>query len=149
MGPFLQELTPFLEFLKKKDLKFTSQREIIVNAACARHRHFTAEQLFDEVRKKDSAISRATVYRTLSLLVEADLLEANDFERGQTYYERKMGYRHHDHLICLDCGKIIEFSNQEIEDLQDRVTKQHGFAPLYHRHQIFGQCQRCCTRQKH
>ncbi len=144
MGPAVQELRAFLEFLRKKDLKFTSQRELILKAAFTGHRHFTADQLFDEVRKKDRTISRATVYRTLSLLVDANLLDASDFERGQLFYERKFGYEHHDHLVCIDCGKIIEFRDSEIEKMQDQVTNKFGFKLLYHRHQLFGRCRQCC-----
>lgn len=146
MGPSAQEIRPFLEFLKKKDLKFTSQRELIMGAVFSGHKHFTADQLFEEIRKKDRAISRATVYRTLALLVEAELLDANDFSRGQTYYERKLGYQHHDHLVCVSCGKIIEFQSPEIEKMQDEVTERYGFKSVYHRHQIFGQCSRCCHK---
>ncbi len=146
MGPAVQELREFIEFLGKKELKFTSQREIILKAAFTGHRHFTADQLFEEVRRKDKTISRATVYRTLALFVEANLLEANDFKRGQAFYERKFGFEHHDHLVCIDCGKIMEFQNQEIERIQMQVTEQYAFKPLYHRHQIFGQCQKCCNK---
>ena len=146
MGPAVQELRAFLEFLRKKDLKFTSQRELILKAVFTGHRHFTADQLFEEVRQKDRTISRATVYRTLSLFVEANLLDANDFERGHLFYERKFGYEHHDHLVCIDCGKIMEFRNQEIEKIQDQVTEEYAFKPLYHRHQIFGQCAKCCQK---
>ena len=146
MGPAVQELRAFLDFLRKKDLKFTSQRELILKAVFTGHRHFTADQLFEEVRRKDRTISRATVYRTLALLAEANLVEANDFDRGQLFYERKFGYEHHDHLICIDCGKIIEFKNQEIERIQDQVTQGYAFKPLYHRHQIFGQCHGCCKK---
>ena len=146
MGPAVQELRAFLEFLRKKDLKFTSQRELIVKAVFSGHRHFTADELFAEMRRKDRTLSRATVYRTLALLVEANLVDANDFERGQVFYERKFGYEHHDHLICIDCGKIIEFRNDEIEKIQGQVTQKYGFKCLYHRHQLFGQCKQCCTR---
>ena len=143
MGPSAQEIRPFLEFLKKKDLKFTSQRELIMNAVFSGHRHFTADQLFDEVRKKDHTISRATVYRTLALLVEANLLDANDFSLGQAYYERKFGYEHHDHLVCNGCGKIIEFENNPIEKLQDAEARRHQFKIVYHSLKLFGFCKNC------
>lgn len=137
------EVAEFQEFLKQKQLKLTSQREAILKRALRTRKHFSAEELFEALREEKSGISKATVYRTLSLLVEAGLLAEHDFERGHKLYERATHQCHHDHLICISCQRIIEFQNEEIERLQEEVAERHGFAMISHTHQIFGRCQRC------
>src|SRR4051812_10137341 len=107
----------FSRFLEKKDLKLTSQRRTILRQAM-HDGHFSAEQLLDFCKKADSSISKATVYRTLTLLKESKILEEQDFGDGKKLYERVQGRKHHDHFVCIRCGKIIEFENEAIERLQ-------------------------------
>lgn len=144
-----EEIQAFHDYLKSHDLKTTAQRDLIVNEIfSAPHQHFSAEILLGKARKKDSTISRATVYRTLSLLLESKLLEELDIGKGHKYFEPMFGISHHDHLICLKCEKIVEFESPEIESIQDRIIKENGFISVYHTHRIFGYCSRCKKKVK-
>ena len=133
----------FEGFLKGKGMKITRPREIVVKEALAVKGHFTADDLWTRVYKKDRTASKATVYRTLQLLTQSRLIEPRDFEQGKLYYEQMVGHNHHDHLICLECGKITEFENLEIEELQEKVAKKYGFTISAHSHKMYGICSRC------
>lgn len=133
----------FSDFLEKKTLKLTSQRRTILHQAIQARGHFSAEQLLDFSKKKDRTISKATVYRTLALLKESAVLEEQDFGDGKKIYERAQGRNHHDHLICIRCGKIIEFENLSIEKLQDAEARKYNFKIVYHSLKLFGFCQAC------
>ena len=138
----------FSDFLEKKDLKLTSQRRIILHQAIHARGHFSAEQLLDFSKKLDRTISKATVYRTLVLLKESGILEEQDFGDGKKLYERAQGRTHHDHLICIRCGDIIEFENQKIEDLQNSEAAKHRFKIVYHSLKLFGFCAACGAKSK-
>jgi Fur family ferric uptake transcriptional regulator len=133
----------FSRFLEKKDLKLTSQRRTILRQAIQTPGHFSAEELLKFSKKQDPTVSKATVYRTLALLKESGILEEHDFGEDKSFYERAQGRRHHDHLICVKCGKIIEFENDPIERLQDSEAKRHSFKIVYHSLKIFGFCKSC------
>ena len=132
----------FTDFLEKKDLKLTSQRRTILRQAM-REGHYSAETLLDFSKKEDPTISKATVYRTLTLLKESKILEEQDFGDGKKLYERSQGRKHHDHFVCIKCGKIIEFENESIERLQDAEAKKHQFRIVYHSLKLFGFCRSC------
>ena len=133
-------------FLKEQGLKLTTQRREAVTQALSRRRHFSAEELYGELRKRQAGISRATVYRTLRLLAEHDLLEIHDFDRGYRLYESRLGRHHHDHLLCLKCRRIVEFENEAIEKEQEKVARRYHFNILSHSHKIYGLCQSCRGR---
>ena len=137
------ELSVFTAFLRKKGLKLTNQRRAVLARALAVPKHFSAEELLDDLKREDSSTSKATVYRTLALLVESHLLEAVDFERGYKLYERSLGHMHHDHLICTGCGRIIEFHDEEIEKAQQAVAELHDFVVSWHTHKLYGLCGQC------
>ena len=133
----------FSDFLEKKDLKLASQRKTILREAIGAEGHFSAEKLLQFSKKKDDTISKATVYRTLSLLKESKILEEQDFGDGRKLYEKALGHRHHDHFICIRCGKILEFENDPIERLQDAQAKKMDFKVVYHSLKLFGFCKNC------
>ena len=105
--------------------------------------HISADGLADQLKRDGTGVSKATVYRTLALLKDSGLFDAHDFGIGHLLYEPMVGTPHHDHLFCISCGRIIEFSNDEIERQQEIVMKQYRFKALYHSHKIFGYCDRC------
>ena len=133
----------FSEFLEKKNLKLTSQRRTILHQAVQAKGHFSAEELLVFSKKTDNTISKATVYRTLALLKESGTLEEQDFGEGKKLYELAQGRKHHDHFVCVRCGKIIEFENDRIERLQDAEASAHGFKVVYHSLKLFGFCKGC------
>jgi Fur family ferric uptake transcriptional regulator len=117
-----------IRFLENKGSRITSQRIAVIEAAFDTEDHYTAEQLLERVKKIDCSVSRATVYRTLPLLVEGGYLHALDLGRGQTYYDPNyIKHPKHNHLICIDCDKIIEFEDKNLEKCEDTITKRLGF----------------------
>ena len=95
------------------------------------------------MKKKGKSISRATVYRTIDLLVKNNLVRKLELGDGRARYESKMNSSHHDHLICMDCGDILEFVDDEIESKQEEIALQNGFVLKKHIHQLFGSCKKC------
>ena len=120
----------FDAFISSKGLRRTAQRDVIVEAAFSTEEHFTAEELWDMARRIDPATSRATVYRTLVLLEESGLLREIDLGRDQKVYDPNfLEHPNHNHLICIDCGKVIEFEDEHVELLHDCITRRLGFRP--------------------
>jgi Fur family transcriptional regulator, ferric uptake regulator len=130
------------QFIVRKGLRRTSQRDMIVKTAFSQDEHFTADELYDRVRRASSDISRATVYRTLSLLVEADLLREIDLGDNQkTYDPNFLDKPSHNHLVCVDCGNVVEFEDHHIDLLNDCVTRRLGFRPLRQTLRIEANCE--------
>ncbi len=125
-----QILERFDGYLVEKGLRKTTQRQLIVETAFKTKEHFTADQLFDMARKKDRTTSRATVYRTLQLLVECALLRQIDLGRDAVLYDPNfVESPNHNHLICLNCERIIEFEDSHISVMEDCVSRRLGFQP--------------------
>jgi Fur family ferric uptake transcriptional regulator len=133
---------PWREYLARKGLKTTQQREAIVDAFLRTSGHVALEDLLSSARRKHPRVGLATVYRTVKLLEEAGIAAARHFGPGQTLYEVAEGRAHHDHLICDSCGFITEFESDEIEALQDNTARRLGFNVLRHRHELFGLCEK-------
>jgi len=131
---------PWRDYLRKKGLKSTQQREAIVDAFLESSGHINLEDLLAAARTRNPGVGLATVYRTIKLLEEAGLADAHQFGVGQTLYEVAVHRDHHDHLICKECGFIVEFENEELEALQDRIAEGMGFRIVDHKHEIFGLC---------
>lgn len=130
------------EFIRRKGLRRTSQRDLIIQSVFSKDEHFTADELFDRVRKSTSDISRATVYRTLALLVEADLLREIDLGENQTTYDPNFHEKPaHNHLVCIDCARVIEFEDAHIDLLNDCVTRRLGFRPVRQTLKIEASCE--------
>ena len=138
---------PLRAFLKEKKLHESKVRDVIVDTFLASvDEHVGLETLLEKVRRKHPGVGFATVYRTMKLLVEAGLAHARDFGSGSTLYEVAHGRAHHDHLVCEECGKVVEFVDERIEDLQDKVAASNGFELRRHRHELFGICADCRKR---
>lgn len=135
----------FREFMTRKGLKWTRQREVILEEFLASQDHLSTEDLYLEIRRKNPHIGYATVYRTLKLFAECGIAEERDFGAGQVLYELSHKGDHHDHLICTSCGAIIEFEDQVIEQLQKKVAQDHHFKITNHRLEIFGLCSKCAS----
>ena len=130
------------QLLKERGIRLTPQRRLVVRRGVS-HLHFTAEELVKDVRAIDPSVARGTVYRTLVLLHAAGVLEKHDFRYGPPYYEVTLGKQHHDHLMCVQCGEIIEFQEPRVEHLQQDVIKRFGYQLLAHTHKLYGLCARC------
>ncbi|CCO23056.1 Fur family transcriptional regulator [Maridesulfovibrio hydrothermalis] len=133
----------FTEYLSKQRLKMTPQRRTILDVFLNEEGHISSEELYNLIRKEDSSIGQATVYRTLKLLAESGIAKTVDFNDGVIRYEHKYGHEHHDHLVCECCGKTIEAVDHEIEHLQKELAKKHGFVLTHHEMYLFGVCKEC------
>jgi Fur family ferric uptake transcriptional regulator len=128
-------------YLEDHNLKHTKQREAILEVFLEVEGHITGEDLHRRVRRKFPQIGYTTVYRTMKLLCEAGLASERHFDDGVTRFE--IQHEHHDHLVCVRCGKIVEFECSMIESAQERIVKAHGFRLLRHRHELYGHCPSC------
>lgn len=133
----------FEDYLRAHGLKYTPARRQLLRAIFGFHDHFTAEQLLERLRNDGVAASKATVYRTLAVMLACDLLELHDFGEGARYYEHTFGHAHHDHLFCVNCKTIREFRDDRIEKLQGEVARRLGFDLMAHTLKMYGLCSRC------
>ena len=127
----------FSEALQNEKLKLTSQRVVIFDEVIYGKKHRECEEICDSLKRKNHNVSRATVYRTLDILIKYDFIRKMDIGDGRVRYESKIGHPHHDHMICVETGKIIEFVSDEIEDIQDKIAEKHGYKIIKHIHQLF------------
>ena len=132
----------FSDFLTRRTLRYTRQRRVILETFLAVKDHVSSEELYLAVRGHDLAIGQVTVYRTLKLLCEAGIASAVNFEEGLVRYE-PIGLHHHDHLVCESCGRKVEFVNDDIESLQEKVCAEHDFRPTAHHMVLYGICAEC------
>ena len=127
----------FLEMLRKEGLRFTQQRQAVWDELKKSHEHRDAEEIYISIRNSGSKVSRATVYRTIDILVNNRLLRKMDMGDGRNRFEPRLDDKHHDHIICLETGDIIEFYSDELEKLQETIAKDHGYELVRHVHQLF------------
>lgn len=138
-----QEERVFEETLLRKNLKHSHQRKEILSIFLSTDKHLTAEELYRMGKRRYPSLGFATVYRTLKLLCDCGLSRELRLEDGTTRYEHLYGHKHHDHLICTKCGKFIEVVDSDIERLQEKLFKEHGFYPQRHRMELYGICKKC------
>ena len=127
----------FSEALQSEQLKLTSQRLAIFDEVIYGEKHRECEEICDSLQSKKHNVSRATVYRTLDILIKYDFVRKMDIGDGRVRYESKIGHPHHDHMICVETGKIIEFMSDEIEYIQDKIAEKNGYKIIKHIHQLF------------
>ena len=132
----------FMKFLGTKKLRITSQRQTIIDTVFSTEEHFTADQLLEWSRQRDKSVSRATVYRTLPLLTESGLVREMDFGKDHKYYDPNYAdHPNHNHIICQDCDKIVEFESEKIAQIENEITQRLGFSVRTQRLQITASCE--------
>ncbi len=136
-------LSNFKDVLKKEGLKVTPQRIAVLEEIMKDRGHRESEDIYMAIKTRKTHVSRATVYRTLDILVQYGFARKLNLGDGRARYETKIDSPHHDHMICNNCGKIIEFVNHKIEKIQEEIMKQHHFKLQQHSHQLFGICKEC------
>lgn len=146
---FKEEKAVFEEHIRKRGLRKTTQRELILEVFLQTEDHLSSEDLYWLAQKKDPNIGQTTVYRTLKLLTEAGLAREVRLGDGRTYYEHHFDHEHHDHMVCTECGRVIEFFSPEIEALQDEMAEQFGFKPTHHSLRILGICVDCRKKEQY
>lgn len=134
-------------YLRQQGYRITPERFEVLDAVMAQPGHFEADELFLNLKKNGSKVSRATVYKTLQILEDCDLVFRHRIKDHGSRYEKAFGRDHHDHLICIQCGKIVEFVDKTIEERQESVAREFNFRLISHSHQIFGICPDCWKKQ--
>src|SRR5215213_2995692 len=140
---FAQEKEIFREHIQKAGLRRTAQRDLILEIFLRTEEHLTSEDLYFLVHREDPTVGHTTVYRTLKLLTEAGLAREVRFGDNKTYYEHHFNHDHHDHMICTECGKVLEFFSEELEAAQDAMSDKYNFKPTHHSLRIWGICEEC------
>lgn len=133
----------FRSYLHQQRLPLTHQREAIAMTLFESQRHLSVDDLADSLRERGEHVGKATIYRTLNLLVEADLARELDFGEGFKRYEHQAGEARHDHLICTSCGKVVRFARSELDRLQADIAERLGFSAQSRRLKIYGLCAEC------
>jgi len=133
----------FAKYLGIRKFRFTQERKTILQEMFRNPGHLEVEELLYSLKRKKKRTSRATVYRTLELLVESGAVRKVDLGHGHSHYELVVDHPHHEHMICLSCGKVIEFSDKEMEKALNLLCKKSGFEHASHRFEILGYCDKC------
>lgn len=134
----------FREYLRGRNLPVTPQRLRVADILFGTHRHISADEILERLESDGQPVGKATVYRTLDLLMEAGLIREHDFGEGFRRYEPT--WFRHEHLVCTECGKVIEFQSEEIERVRSEVAALHRFHPTHHKMEIYGLCEDCHQR---
>ena len=143
-----EEQEVFLQHIQKQGLKRTAQRDLILDVFLRTEGHVSGEDLYRLVQQQDPTVGQTTVYRTLRLLTEAGLAREVRFGDGRAHYEHNYKHEHHDHMICKDCGKIIEFYSPELEAIQDAMAAKHKFELTSHLLRMIGVCADCRRQER-
>jgi Fur family ferric uptake transcriptional regulator len=137
------EIEVLESYIAEHKLKITKQRRVVLNVFLECKDHVSVEELYSIVSKQEPKIGLATIYRTLALLTKSGLALEMDFGDGQKRYESSFMSAHHDHMVCTECGKIIEFNHPLIEKYQEEIAIQNGFKITSHKLDLFGHCSNC------
>ena len=137
------EISLFRSFISKKGLRNTPEREEIIKEIFASHDHFDVDELYLRLRQKGSRVSKASIYRNIPLIIESCLIRAVWHEDGHMHYEHIYGHGHHCHLRCIQCGKVIEFVEKGLIDIEKKLGAKYDFEIIDHRLDVTGYCSTC------
>ncbi len=137
----------FTRYLEEHQQRKTDERFILLEEIYSRNDHFDAEKLFDDIKRKKHRISRATVYNTLELLVQCQLVKKHQFDHTQSLFEKSFGYRQHDHIICKNCNKVVEFCDPRIQQITSKMGELLDFTIDNHTLILYGLCGDCLRDQ--
>ncbi len=134
----------FGRYLREQGLPITQQREVVAEVVFSTDEHLSVDEIEETLRERGERIGKATIYRTLDLLVRSQLVEEHDFGEGFKRYEHRLSPQPvHEHLICVECGGVWEFQSPELQEVEARVGRQYDFQPTRHKLEIYGLCRAC------
>ena len=137
------EIDLFRAFISRKGLRNTPEREEIIAEIFSRHDHFDVDELFSRLREKGSKISKASIYRNIPLIMECGLIREVWLEDGHMHYEHIYGHSHHCHMRCIGCGKTVEFYEEKLKEIENKIGLENDFQIIDHRFDITGYCSDC------
>lgn len=143
-----REMSLLKERMLQHQYKSTPQRDEIADWIFRTHEHFTVEDLIASFRQQGKKVSQATAYRVIQMMLDLKLIEEHDFGKDYKFYEHTPGHEHHDHIVCIDCGKIIEFADPSLESLKEKITLKNGFRMKEHHLTIYAECTNCPPDKK-
>jgi len=137
------ELEIFQEYLRRRGMRRTPERELILQEIFAIHEHFNVDELYLRLRSKGFKVSKASIYRSLRLFIDCDLVREADFRDGQWHYEHIYGHGHHAHLRCLSCGEVVEFEDPSLNLLETHLAQMFQYRVVCHHLEVKGYCRSC------
>jgi len=137
------ELAVFRAFIKKKNMRNTAEREVILQAISASVDHFDVDNLYLQLRRQNHKVSKASIYRTIPLLLECGLIQESFYQDGRILYEHIFGQGHHCHMRCLECGLVVEYALEDLQHVEQKLSARYGFEIQGHRLEVYGTCPQC------
>jgi Fur family ferric uptake transcriptional regulator len=137
------ELEIFQDYIRERNLRWTPERETILQEIFETHEHFDVEGLYLQLKQKGSKVSKASIYRAIPLLIDCGLIREVDFSDGHWHYEHIYGHDHHNHLKCLGCGEVMEFEEPLLAQVDRRLNREYGYSIVTHQLEVKGYCPAC------